>query len=127
MKFLLDNNLSPTLADFLRGDGHVVEHVRQLGLGAAPDVEVMAHAREHDQVLISADTDFGTLLARSGHTKPSIILIRRSTARRAHEIAGLLKANLDQVENELTFGAVVVIGDYDLRVRRLPIPPGASH
>lgn len=74
--------------------------------------------------LVSADTDFGTLLARTGSSAPSIILIRRSRARRADQLAGLLLANLDQVADDVDAGAIVVVTDQDLRVRRLPIPPG---
>jgi predicted nuclease of predicted toxin-antitoxin system len=104
--------------------GHDTEHVRDLGLQAAPDAVVLQRAREHSQVLVSADTDFGTLLARTGADRPSVILIRRSSARRAIELASLLLSNLDAITDDLKSGAVVVITDTDLRVRTLPIPPG---
>jgi predicted nuclease of predicted toxin-antitoxin system len=124
MRLLLDNNLSPQLARTLREAGHDTEHVRDHGLQAAPDARVMRQARDHDQVLVSADTDFGTLLARTGADRPSVILIRRSSARRASELATLLLSNLDAITEDLESGAVVVITDTDLRVRALPIPPG---
>jgi predicted nuclease of predicted toxin-antitoxin system len=124
MRLLLDNNLSRSLAQRLRDAGHDTEHVHDHGLQAAPDTVVLQRAREHDQVLISADTDFGTLLARTGADKPSVILIRRSSARRATELATLLLSNLDAITGDLESGAVVVITDTDLRVRTLPIPPG---
>ena len=66
MKFLIDNNLSPLLAESLKAAGHDAVHVRDLGLQAATDEVVLEHARSQDQVLVSADADFGTLLARSG-------------------------------------------------------------
>ena len=124
MRILLDNNLSPRLVAELRAHGHDVEHVRDHGLGAAPDEQVLGFARDHGRVLVSADTDFGTLLARTGMDKPSVVLIRRSGARRASELARLLLANLGVVEDDLAAGAIVVVGDQELRVRRLPIPPG---
>ena len=124
MRLLLDNNLSPRLAQTLREAGHDTEHVRDHDLQAAPDATVLQRAREHDQVLVSADTDFGTLLARTGAGRPSVILIRRSSARRASELATLLLSNLDAIAEDLKSGAVVVITDSDLRVRTLPIPPG---
>lgn len=124
MRLLLDNNLSPSLAQPLRDAGHDTEHVRDSGLQAAADSVVLQRAREHDQVLVSADTDFGTLLARTGADRPSVILIRRSSARRASELATLLLSNLDAITEDLRSGAVVVITNTDLRVRTLPIPPG---
>ena len=124
MRLLLDNNLSPRLVDSLRDAGHDVEHVSDPGLQASPDDEVLRYASAHGRVLVSADTDFGALLARTGADRPSVILIRRSSARRADEIAALLLSNLDQVADDLDAGAIVVMTDTDLRIRRLPLPPG---
>ncbi len=95
--------------------------MRDQGLAAAPDGQVLGFAREHDRVLVSADTDFGTLLARTGMRTSSVVLIRRSGARRATELAKLLLANLGTVEEDLNAGAIVVVGDNELRV-----PPGCQ-
>ena len=121
MKFLIDNNLSPLLADALKASGHDAMHVRDLGMQAALDEAVLERARADGQVLISADTDFGGLLARSGASNPSVILIRRLVGRRAAEQASIILANLDQVAEDLTAGAVVVLHEDLLRVRRLPM------
>jgi predicted nuclease of predicted toxin-antitoxin system len=70
---------------------------------------------------VSADTDFGTLLAATGSSTPSVVLIRRTVDRRASRLLGLLLENLDQVEQVLDEGAVVVLEDARVRVRRLPL------
>lgn len=121
MKFLTDNNLSPLLADALKAAGHDAVHVRDLGMQAAPDEAVLERARAEQRVLISADTDFGGLLARSEASNPSVILIRRLAGRRAAEQSQIILANLDQVAEDLTAGAVVVLHEDLLRVRRLPM------
>jgi predicted nuclease of predicted toxin-antitoxin system len=121
MKFLIVNNLSPLLADLLKAAGHHATHIRDYGLEAATDPVVLARAHDEDCVLISADTDFGTLLAREGAHAPSVLLIRRLTGRRAADQAAVILANLQAVEDDLNAGAVVVLTDDWIRVRRLPI------
>ncbi|WP_326550375.1 DUF5615 family PIN-like protein [Micromonospora sp. NBC_01813] len=124
MRFLVDNNLSPAVAAGLRSHGHDAEHVRDYGLAAAPDEVVLDRARQEQRVLISADTDFGTLLASSGADKPSVLLVRRISGRRAAQIVAILAANLDAIADDLASGAVVVVGEDWLRVRPLPILRG---
>jgi hypothetical protein len=51
-----------------------------------------------------------------------VILIRRLAGRRAAEHAAIILANLDQVAEDLAAGAIVVLHDDSLRVRRLPMP-----
>lgn len=45
MRFLIDNNLSPLLAEHLTAAGHDAVHVRDYGLQAATDPVVLARAR----------------------------------------------------------------------------------
>jgi len=67
-------------------------------LASAADDVVLALVAAEERVLISADADFGTLLARSGATEPSVVLRRRAVGRRAAEQARLLIDNLPVVE-----------------------------
>lgn len=121
MRLLLDNNLSPRLCGLLARNGWDVVHVRTLGLQAATDRDVMAAARNDDRILVSADTDFGALLAASHEAGPSIVLVRRVANRRVDELAGILSANLPAVADDLDAGCILVIGDDSMRVRQLPI------
>lgn len=121
MKFLLDENLSPLLRDLLVESGHDVIHLRDLQMAGSTDEEVIARAATLGRVLISADSDFGALLARTHATEPSFILIRRASNRRASEQSRLLTENLQAVSGDLEGGAVVVLGEDVIRIRRLPI------
>jgi predicted nuclease of predicted toxin-antitoxin system len=123
VKFLLDQNVSPALVGLLADADHLAEHVRDLGMREAPDDVVLAAARDADAVLISSDTDFGELLARSNANERSVILLRRQEGRRASEIASLIVANLQAVADDLASGAIVVLDDDRVRIRSLPLQP----
>lgn len=121
MRFLVDNALSFRVAEQLVSAGHNAVHVRDYDLDAATDNAVLDRAKSEDRVIISADTDFGTLLAQMQTNKPSFILLRWPELRRADDQVRVLLDNLPGFADDLTLGAIVVIEQTRIRVRMLPI------
>jgi predicted nuclease of predicted toxin-antitoxin system len=121
VRLLIDANLSPRVASILLAEGHDAIHVRDIGLLRASDETILTHAAASGQVIISADTDFGELLAVSGASKPSVVLLRSADHLTADQQSMMLVANLPAVADELEAGAVVSIARGRLRVRPLPV------
>ena len=121
MRFLVDANLSPRVATLLTAAGHDAVAVRDLGLATASDDDILDRALADDRVIVSHDTDFGTLLAIRRQTRPSFVLIRSSDPLTADQVAELLLVNLATMAEDLDAGAIVTFARGHLRSRRLPV------
>ena len=121
MRFLVDNALSPAVAEGLRQAGHDAAHVRDYGMAAEDDEEIFERAAQEGRVLISADTDFGTIFALRKTPKPSVILFRLSAQHHPDHQIRLLLANLNDLSADLERGCVAIIEDTRIRLRLLPI------
>lgn len=120
MRFLVDEALQNAVARRLGEAGHDAVHVRLRGLAGHTDDEVMVLAVEEDRVLITTDTDFGTILALSGAAGPNVLLLRGIGDTTDERVAAILDV-LPRVDHELIEGALIVIEEDRYRVRYLPI------
>ena len=124
MRLLVDANLSPRVAVALTKAGLESVHVYDVGLLTAPDRSILEYAAANALVIVSADSDFGELLAASRRTtRPSAVLLRSADRLAPDEQAALLAANLPVVAGDLEAGAVVTIARGRMRIRSLPIVP----
>jgi predicted nuclease of predicted toxin-antitoxin system len=120
VRFLLDQPISWIVGKTLQAAGHEALHVGELGLGAASDDVILDRATKERCVIVTQDTDFGTLLSSSRQQLPSVVLFRMRDGRPSAQARVLLE-NIPALEHALQEGAIVVVTDASIRVRRLPI------
>lgn len=122
MCFLIDMNLSPAVATWLRAQGHDAVYAGQQGLASSPDTSLFALAASEKRIVVTFDLDFGEILAASGGRQVSVLLLRLRGMRQGKVIERLAAA-LAAAGSALNDGAIVSIEESRLRVRRLPIEP----
>jgi len=120
VRLLIDEALQDAVAHLLAEEGHETRHVRLLGMAGSTDDEVMAAALREGCVLVTTDTDFGTILALTGAAGPSVLLLRGIGDSTSERVTAILNV-LPRVDYELSQGAVVVIEEDRYRIRYLPI------
>ena len=118
MRFLVDANLSPRVAEWLRENGQDALRVLEAELDQASDRQILEEAESGRRILLTCDLDFGEILARSSG-RVSVLILRLPSAATANVIRRLEMA-LTQAAAALEDGAVVVVGQASLRRRRLP-------
>lgn len=75
MKLMLDENLSPKVAQTLRTDGVDAIHIRERGLLEASDQRVLDRAFAEERIVVTANVDDFVKLARTRELHAGIILI----------------------------------------------------
>jgi predicted nuclease of predicted toxin-antitoxin system len=124
-RLLLDQGLPRRTAALLSQAGYTCLHVGDLGLSAAPDSEIVERALALDSTVVTLDSDFAGMIARTKTIKPSLVHLRLQHLN-VQAATELLLHILPQVTDDLTAGAIVVVTPRGVRVRRLPLP-GVAH
>lgn len=113
-------NLPRELGRLLQSRGHQFQHARDMGLSEAADRVILEAARTKGQVVLTHDLDFGGLMAFSGDAQPSVVIFRcRNNLAKA--LFERMIRNWEELEPALERGAIVLIEDAAVRIRRLPV------
>ena len=120
IQIVIDMNLSPDWVDELTAQGWSSVHWSTIGDPKATDREIMDWARTNGYVVFTHDLDFGTMLALTHATGPSVIQVRGQNVLPDH-MSPIVIAAIKQHESELAAGALVVVDEAKSRVRVLPI------
>ena len=75
MKFLIDAQLPPALARWLRELGHEALPVREVGLREANDSAICEYALQNSAIILTKDEDFADL-ARGAKESPVVVWLR---------------------------------------------------
>jgi predicted nuclease of predicted toxin-antitoxin system len=75
MKFVIDAQLPPALAQWLREQEHQADHVAEIGLREAEDSPIWQFALEQNAVLLTKDEDFAGRVRQSREI-PVIVWLR---------------------------------------------------
>jgi predicted nuclease of predicted toxin-antitoxin system len=120
MKFLVDMNLSPRWVRFFSDAGFEAVHWSDVGPIDASDSELLQWAAERKYIVVTADLDFGAILAASAGIWPSVLQIRTDIL--TPEAIGLMVRNaIGQARQGLLDGALVSVDIASSRLRLLPL------
>lgn len=122
MKIVIDMNMSPDLVIVLNNNGFEAIHWSTVGATNAPDREITAWAKNNKYVILTHDLDFGTILAISQASAPSVIQIRTQNLL-SFDFQTLLINVLREFTNELENGALITVEPNRAKVKILPIIP----
>ncbi len=114
LKFLLDANLSPKTADFLKSRYNFdVVDLLSLKLGLLSDKEVATFAHKQKRIIITFDLDFGRIYHHD-KLSPGIVILRIED--QTIESVNLILQNFFDSHNELKLPNNLIIIE-DKRVR----------
>lgn len=74
LKFLMDADMPRSSAQVIRNMGFDVDDVRDIGMRAAKDREIIEYALINKRIIVTRDTDFGEVLRYPEH--PGAIILR---------------------------------------------------
>lgn len=113
-------NLSVEWIPVLEQAGWPAVHWSAVGDPRADDATIMTWALTHGYGVFTHDLDFGTTLALTHESGPSVVQVRGQQVLPEH-MGSIVLAALSQYEAELSAGALVVIEQAKSRVRVLPL------
>ena len=120
ISIVVDMNLSPDWVPVLQRHGWNAVHWSDIGDPRASDKTIMDWARANSRMVFTHDLDFGTMLALTHESGPSVLQIRAQDVLPEH-LENVVVGALRQHEADLISGALVVVDASRSRVRVLPI------
>ena len=105
MRFIVDECTGPTVAQWLRQNGHDVFSVYEEARGL-DDESILQKAATDDRVLITNDKDFGEMIFRQRREHKRVVLLRLQDERSPNKIE-VLEHLLERYADQITRSFVV--------------------
>ncbi len=105
MRFLVDEQLPPALADWLCSRGHEAEHVHNAGLGSAGDQTIWRYACDGAWIIVTKDEAFPA--RRAATDGPTILWLRIGNAAN-HALLARMEAHWPAIIPLLKSGEPIV-------------------
>ena len=116
--FLVDASLPRAAGDTIRAHGHQAMDVRDIGLGTAPDHEIADHARQNQLAIVTADQDFGNVLAFPPANYSGMVVVRPPDGATIGTILSLVDQFLNDARVMANLrGHLVIVEPSRIRVR----------
>jgi len=120
MKILIDINLSPDwVNEFVDAKIESI-HWSTVGDPRAQDIEIAEYAVSNGYIIFTHDLDFGTILALTHASGPSVIQVRSQDIMPSSLARTLISVVRDN-QHALEQGALIVVDEAQARIRILPL------
>lgn len=100
--------------------GHEAVHAVDIGMGSAPDIEIIDRARREERIILTGDLDYPRLLAITTADQPGVILFRGGDYDEQETISQLTKV-LASISPPQLARSIVVVERFRIRRRSLPV------
>jgi predicted nuclease of predicted toxin-antitoxin system len=120
-KFLTDENMPPRAVAWLQKQGFDVFDIKSEGLGGTSDEDILPIAEAQNRVIVTQDSDLGTILFQLGLQKAGVIFLRPGNVSSELVIQSLEKLFSADIDATIPF---ILVGDskqdiFKIRLRLL--------
>jgi predicted nuclease of predicted toxin-antitoxin system len=112
---LTDENIDPEFLHYLRVQGFDVFDVKENGLSGSMDDVLLALAFDQNRIIVTLDSDFGTLIYRDNHPFLGIIYLRPGHFKTEYHIE--VWESLMQLEIDLISPFIMVLEQDKLGIK----------
>jgi len=119
MNFFSDHDVYGQTVKFLLAHGHAVTRAQDVWLADADDLQILRYATDHNLILLTRDSDFGTLVFQHQEYSRGVIYLRIHPITLSAVHQQLLRALTEMTEAEL-YRSFITVEANRYRLRKLP-------